>query len=288
MKYKITCESSADLNDDMYKKLGVSVIPFRITIGDEDYYDGKTITNSQLFEYLATCQKLPKTSALNELEYSDFFEEQLKDCDGIIHICISSLISSTYNNAITAAKKFDNVYVIDSLSLSSGIGLQVMYACSLRDRDVDIKKAVELIEKRRSAVQISFVVDKLTYLHKGGRCSALSLLGANLLNIKPCIVVKNGRMMVNRKYIGKLNKVLDKYVIETLAEYNNPDPTMCFITYSSATDDMLEITRKTLKEKATFKKVQETIAGCTVSTHCGPNTLGIIYYNDGKEPEITD
>ena len=288
MKYKITCESSADLNSDLYKKLGVPVIPFRITLGDEDFFDGKTINNNQLFEYLATCQKLPKTSAINELEYAEFFEEQLKECDGLIHICISSLISSTYNNAVTASKKFENVYVIDSLSLSSGIGLQVMYACSLRDRDVDIKKAVELVEKRKSAVQISFVVDKLTYLHKGGRCSALSLLGANLLNIKPCIIVKNGRMIVGRKYIGKLNKILDKYVIDTLNEYNNPDPTMCFLTYSSASEDMLEITRKTINEKANFKKVYETTAGCTVSTHCGPNTLGIIYYNDGGEPSITE
>lgn len=285
MKYKITCESSADLNQDMYKKLGVPVIPFRITLGSDDYFDGKNITNDQLFDYANSNSQLPKTSALNENDYTEFWEEQLKDCDGIIHLSISSKISSTYNNAVVAAKKFNNVYVIDSMSLSSGIGLQVIYATQLRDKEVDIEKAVELINKRRESVQISFVVDKLNYLYKGGRCSALSLLGANLLSIKPSIIVSNGRMIVGKKYIGKMHKILDKYIDETLNDFNNPDTSLCFITYSSATPEMLDVARKTLKDKGIFKNIVETTAGCTVSTHCGPNTLGIIYYNDGGKVE---
>ncbi len=285
MKYKITCESSADLNQDMYKKLGVAVIPFRITLGSDDYFDGKNITNEQLFEYVNSNSQLPKTSALNENDYTEFWEEQLKDCDGIIHFCISSKISSTYNNAVVASKKFNNVYVIDSMSLSSGIGLQVLYATELRDNQVDIEKAVELINKRREHVQISFVVDKLNYLYKGGRCSALSLLGANLLSIKPSIIVSNGRMVVGKKYMGKMHKILDKYIDETLKVFGNPDTSLCFITYSSATPEMLDVARKTLKEKGIFKNIIETTAGCTVSTHCGPNTLGIIYYNDGGKTE---
>lgn len=285
MKYKITCESSADLNQDMYKKLGVPVIPFRITLGSDDYFDGKNITNDQLFDYANSNSQLPKTSALNENDYTEFWEEQLKDCDGIIHFSISSKVSSTYNNAVVAAKKFNNVYVIDSMSLSSGIGLQVIYATQLRDKEVDIEKAVELINKRRESVQISFVVDKLNYLYKGGRCSALSLLGANLLSIKPSIIVSNGRMMVGKKYIGKMHKILDKYIDETLNDFNNPDTSLCFITYSSATPEMLDVARKTLKDKGIFKNIVETTAGCTVSTHCGPNTLGIIYYNDGGKVE---
>ena len=285
MKYKITCESSADLNQDMYKKLGVAVIPFRITLGSDDCFDGKNITNEQLFEYVNSNSQLPKTSALNENDYTEFWEEQLKDCDGIIHFCISSKISSTYNNAVVASKKFNNVYVIDSMSLSSGIGLQVLYATELRDNQVDIEKAVELINKRREHVQISFVVDKLNYLYKGGRCSALSLLGANLLSIKPSIIVSNGRMVVGKKYMGKMHKILDKYIDETLKDFGNPDTSLCFITYSSATPEMLDVARKTLKEKGIFKNIIETTAGCTVSTHCGPNTLGIIYYNDGGKTE---
>lgn len=283
MNYKITCESSADLNQDMYKKLKVGVIPFKITLGDKDYSDGIDVTNTQLFEFVENTKQLPKTSAINEFDYEEFFKEQLKDCDGLIHFCISSQISSTYNNALNASKKFKNVHIIDSMSLSSGIGLQVMYATKLRDKGVDIEEAVALINSRREHVQISFVVDKLNYLYKGGRCSALSLLGANLLAIKPSILVKNGKMIVGKKYMGKMHKILGQYILDTLEQFSNPDKSMCFITYSSATDEMLKVSKETLEKTGMFKKIIETTAGSTVATHCGPNTLGIIYYNDGGE-----
>ena len=283
MNYKITCESSADLNVDMYKKLKVGVIPFKITLGDKDYSDGIDVTNTQLFEFFEKTKQLPKTSAINEFDYEEFFKEQLKDCDGLIHFCISSQISSTYNNALNASKKFKNVHIIDSMSLSSGIGLQVMYATKLRDKGVDIEEAVALINSRREHVQISFVVDKLNYLYKGGRCSALSLLGANLLAIKPSILVKNGKMVVGKKYMGKMHKILGQYILDTLEHFSNPDKSMCFITYSSATDEMLKVSKETLEKTGMFKKIIETTAGSTVTTHCGPNTLGIIYYNDGGE-----
>ena len=283
MNYKITCESSADLNQDMYKKLKVSVIPFKITLGDKDFSDGIDVTNTQLFEYFENTKQLPKTSAINEFDYEEFFKEQLKDCDGLIHFCISSQISSTYNNALNASKKFKNVHIIDSMSLSSGIGLQVMYATKLRDKGVDIEEAVALINSRTEHVQISFVVDKLNYLYKGGRCSALSLLGANLLAIKPSIQVKNGKMIVGKKYMGKMHKILGQYILDTLEQFSNPDKSMCFITYSSATEEMLKVSKETLEKTGMFKKIIETTAGSTVTTHCGPNTLGIIYYNDGGE-----
>lgn len=281
MKYKITCESSADLNQEMYKKLKVPVVPFVITVGDKEYLDGVNITPQDLFDYFDKTKQLSKTSAINQATYEEFFEEQLKDCEGIIHFSISSDISSAYNNAVNASKKFKNVYIIDSRSLSSGIGLQVMYATKLRDKGVDIEEAVALINSRKDSVQISFVIDKLTYLHKGGRCSALSLLGANLLSLKPSIQVKNGKMIVGKKYVGKMQKVLDKYILDTLEEFGNPDKSLCFITYSSATPEMLEVAKNTLKKTKIFDQVIETTAGATVTTHCGPNTLGIIYYNDG-------
>lgn len=281
MNYKITCESSADLTQELYKKLKVGVIPFRITMGDKEYKDGEEITPADLFKYYDETKELPKTSALNQIDYEEFFEEQLKDCDGLIHFCISSQISSTYNNAINASKKFDNVYIVDSMSLSSGIGLQVMYATTLRDKGVDIKEAYALINNRKEDVQISFVVDRLNFLHKGGRCSALSLLGANLLSIKPSIQVKSGKMIVGKKYIGKMQKILDKYILDTLEQFDNPDKSVCIITYSTATPEMLAITHETLDKMGIFKKIIECHAGSTVSTHCGPNTLGIIFYNDG-------
>ncbi len=281
MNYKITCESSADLTQELYKKLKVGVIPFRITMGDKEYKDGEEITPADLFKHYDETKELPKTSALNQIDYEEFFEEQLKDCDGLIHFCISSQISSTYNNAINASKKFDNVYIVDSMSLSSGIGLQVMYATTLRDKGVDIKEAYALINNRKEDVQISFVVDRLNFLHKGGRCSALSLLGANLLSIKPSIQVKSGKMIVGKKYIGKMQKILDKYILDTLEQFDNPDKSVCIITYSTATPEMLAITHETLDKMGIFKKIIECPAGSTISTHCGPNTLGIIFYNDG-------
>ena len=278
MKYKITCESSADLNQDMYKKLGVAVIPFRITLGSDDYFDGKNITNEQLFEYVNSNSQLPKTSALNENDYTEFWEEQLKDCDGIIHFCISSKISSTYNNAVVASKKFNNVYVIDSMSLSSGIGLQVLYATELRDNQVDIEKAVELINKRREHVQISFVVDKLNYLYKGGRCSALALLGANILKIKPQIILSDGRMIVGKKYMGNMTKVVDKYIDDLLDSNPNPILEHVFITHSSPMPEAEKILTEKLENRG-FKYIHNTLTGGTISSHCGPNCIGVLFLN---------
>ena len=282
MSYKITCESSADLTQEMYEKNKISVLPFNITLGDKIVPDDENLTNQDLFDFFKETKTLPKTSALNSYDYEEFFKKENTEDEGIIHFCISSKVSSTYNNAVLASKEFKNVYVIDSLSLSSGIGLQVLYACQLRDKGVPIAEAVELINNRRSAVQISFMVDTLTYLHKGGRCSALALLGANVLGIRPSIKLENGKMNVGKKYVGKMHKILDKYVLDTLEEFNTPDNDLCFITYSSATDEMKDLVKATLKDKASFKKIKETTAGATVATHCGPNTLGIIYYNDGK------
>jgi DegV family protein with EDD domain len=266
----------------MYEKNKISVLPFNITLGDNIVPDDENLTNQNLFDFFKETKTLPKTSALNSYDYEEFFKKENTEDEGIIHFCISSKVSSTYNNAVLASKEFKNVYVIDSLSLSSGIGLQVLYACKLRDKGVPIAEAVELINNRRSAVQISFMVDTLTYLHKGGRCSALALLGANVLGIRPSIKLENGKMNVGKKYVGKMHKILDKYVLDTLEEFNTPDNDLCFITYSSATDEMKDLVKATLKDHASFKKVKETIAGATVATHCGPNTLGIIYYNDGK------
>lgn len=286
MAFKITCESSADLNADMYKKNNIGVIPFNITLGSDDFKDSIDITNNKLFSFFEENKVLPKTSALNSIDYEEFFKKENTEDEGIIHLSLSSKLSSTCEHAIEASKKFKNVYVIDSQSLSSGIGLQVLYAVSLRDKGVPIEKAVELITNRRDKVQISFVVDKLNYLHKGGRCSAVALLGSNLLGIKPSIIVSNGKMIVGKKYVGKIHKTLGKYVEDTLNEFNTPDNSLCFITYSSATEDMINVTKEALKEKGNFKKITETIAGCTVATHCGPNTLGIIYYNDEHPPKI--
>ena len=283
MAFKITCDSSADLTKELYEKNKISVIPFNITLGDDTFQDGTKLSNEEMFEYFQANKVLPKTSAINSYDYEEFFRKENTEDEGLIHLSISSKISSTYNNAVEASKQFDNVFVIDSMSLSTGLGIQVLFACKLRDKKIPIAEAVEIINRRREHVQISFVVDTLTYLHKGGRCSALAMLGATVLGIRPSIKVANGKMGVGTKYKGKIHKILDKYILDTLQEFNNPDPELCFLTYSSATDEMKKIAHDTLKDNAKFKKVIDTTAGCTVATHCGPNTIGIIYYNNIEE-----
>jgi len=209
MAFRVTCESSADLSKELYEKNNISVLPFTITLGENSFKDGQNENNEELFEYFNKNKVLPKTSALNIFDYQEFFKANNTEDEGLIHFCISSKVSSTYNNAIAAAKELKNIYVIDSESLSSGIGLQVLYACKLRDKGVPIAEAVELINNRKKHVQISFVVDTLTYLHKGGRCSAVAMLGANMLGIKPLLNLTDGELK-KESMVKNSKKALDR------------------------------------------------------------------------------
>lgn len=282
MKIAITSDSVCDLSKEQIKQNNIKILPLTINLGDDSFSDGVDITPAKIFEYVEKNKQLPKTSALNEFAYDEFFEEVLKEYDGIVHFTISSEISSCYNNCVRSATKHNNVYVIDSKNLSTGVGLLVMYACSLRDNNEKIENIVKKVTERIPCVQASFVVERLDYLHKGGRCSTIQLLGANILKIRPSILVKNGKMDMHKKYRGKMKDVVSEYVKDTLNEFNNYDDSLCFITYSSATPEMLESARKALQENAHFKNIVETTAGATVTSHCGENTLGILYFSNDK------
>ena len=196
---------------------------------------------------------------------------------------ISSGFSSSFNNAFLASKEFEDgkVRVIDSKNLSTGVGMQVLYACDLRDAGNTAEEIFDKVHNRRDNVQASFVIEKLDYLYKGGRCNSLQLLGANLLKIRPSILVSNGKMGMHNKYKGNMPGVVEKYFRDTLAEFNNPCHDFCFVTYSTATPEMLEAAKKVLDEYGKFKKVYYTEANATVTSHCGKNTIGLLYYNDG-------
>lgn len=280
MKIAITCDSVCDLSQELIKQNNISILPISIILGDETFADGVNINSQKIFDYVAKNKQLPKTSAINEFQYAEFFKEHLDGVDALIHFTISSDMSSCFNNAKKAASTLKNVYVIDSRNLSTGVGLQVLYACMLRDKGEKPENIVKKVEARKQFVQASFVVERLDYLYKGGRCSALQLLGANLLKIRPSIIVKNGKMDVHKKYRGKMKDVVKDYVKDTLNEFNTYDKSICFITYSSATEDMVEAAKSTLKEFANFENVYITTAGATVTSHCGENTLGILYYNN--------
>ena len=280
MKIAISTESTCDLSKDLIEENDIKIIPYTVILGDEEVSDNADVP-SKIFEYVSKTKKLPKTSAINEETYIDYFAGILKTYDAIIHIALSSGLSSSCSNAVKASEKFKNVYVIDSKSLSTGIGLLVLYAKKLIEQNIEPKLIVEKIETRIPNVQASFVVDKLDYLYKGGRCNALSYFGANILKIHPQIVVKEGTMKPSKKYRGKMEKVIDQYAKDTLEEFNNADKSIAFVTHTTATESMIDIAKNALLA-AGFENVYETTAGGTITSHCGENVLGILYINDGK------
>lgn len=277
MKIKITLDTACDLSQELIEKYDFATIPFMVTLGMDTYEDGK-IDTSQIFDYVTETGNLPKTSAINEESFYEFFSEIKKDCDAIIHFSISSHMSAACNNAINAAKRVDNVYVIDSHSLSTGIALLAIYAKELCDTSMDVQEIVKKINEKIDKVQASFVIERLDYLHKGGRCSSLAFFGANLLKLRPQIVVSDGKMKSTHKFRGKMPKVVTDYCYTALEENQNADKKICFITHSHATQEMVDAAYNVVKA-AGFETIYQTYAGCTVSSHCGKNTLGILFMN---------
>lgn len=284
MKIKVTSDSTSDLSPEIISKYNFSILPVKVMFGDNEYEDGKTITPEQLFKMCDEQKALPKTASINPSEYKEFFEEELKKdggYDAIIHFSISSQLSSLSQNAKIAADSLDEkVFVIDSQTLSTGIGLQMIYAYELSEKGINPEEIVKKVEERREGVQASFVIDTLKYLYKGGRCSRLAMFGANLLKIKPIIALKNGKMDVESKPRGKFDDVVMRYVDYILAKFNKIDKSRCFLTYSSLDQNLVKKIEERIKP--IFKEVLITRAGATVSSHCGPNTVGILYYADGE------
>lgn len=279
MKITISTESTCDLSQELIDKNNIKVIPYTIILGDEMVTDNADVP-SKIFKFVEETKELPKTSAINEMQYKEYFESLLKDCDAVVHISLSSGLTSSTSHAMTAAEKMKNVYVIDSKSLSTGIGLLVLYAAKLAEKGEEPESIVKKVEERVPFVQASFVVERLDYLFKGGRCSALSYFGANLLKIRPQIVVKDGTMKPAKKYRGKMERVIETYCADTLEEFNNADKSIGFVTYTTATPEMIANAKAALKN-AGFKEVVETTAGGTITSHCGEHVLGILYINDG-------
>ncbi len=279
-KIAISLDSACDLSKELIEKYDFKVIPFGVNLGDKFFYDGE-ISPEEIFEYADNNKTLPKTNAVNEEAFKEHFAKILNDYDAIIHFDISSDMSSTYQNAVNASKNFKNVYVVDSRTLSTAISLEAIYAKKLTETMDDTAKIVELVKKRIPAVQASFIIERLDYLYKGGRCSGLALLGANLLKIRPEIEVLNGNMKNTEKFRGKMADCVTKYCRATLEKYNHPDKSVIFITHSVADKELVDAAKAVVSEYG-FENVYETTAGCTVSSHCGKNTLGILYINDAE------
>lgn len=281
MKIAISTESTLDIPKELQKQYDISVIPFTVILGDKSGFDGD-ITPQEIFDYVDETGVLPKTAAVNEYQFDKYFSKLLRNYDAIIHISLSSDISSACQNAMVAASIMKNVYIIDSKSLSSGIALLAIYARKLADQGLKPEEIVEKVKARVPFVQASFVINSVNYLYKGGRCSGLSAFAAALFRIKPQIIVNEGKMSPHKKYRGKSEQCVEQYCKDTLEQFNNPDLSVAFITHSHATPEMVEIARKALQERG-FKTIYETVAQATITSHCGPKTLGILYINDGMK-----
>lgn len=283
MKIAISTESTLDIPKELQKEFEISTIPFTVILGDKSGYDGD-ITAQDIFDYVDETGILPKTSAVNEYQYDKYFSKLLRSYDAIVHISLSSCISSSYSNAVHAASIMKNVYIIDSKSLSTGIALLAIYARKLANKGLKPEEIVEKVEARVPYTQASFVINSLNYLYKGGRCSGLARFSAALFRIKPQIIVKDGKMQPQKKYHGRNEACVEQYCKDTLEEFDNPDLSIAFVTHSHATDEMRKIAYDALKRRG-FKKIYDTFAQATITSHCGPKTLGILFINDGLKEE---
>lgn len=277
-KVIITRDSSSDLSPEITEKLNIKTIPLGITLGDKTYRDGIDIDPDFVYKYHDEHGILPKTSASNVSEMIDFFKPFVDEGYAVVHFAISSKMSSTYQNTVIASQEFEDVYVVDTANLSTGEGLLVMKAAELSMEGKSAKEIFDTVTALVPYVDASFVIDNLEYLHKGGRCSAVAAFGANLLKLKPCIQVKDGAMGVCKKYRGKYIQTLREYVSERLTDHSDIDLDRVFVTHAGCDPEVVEEIRALVAETAPFKEIIVTRAGCTVSSHCGANTLGVLYF----------
>ena len=277
MNIKITSDSTCDLGH-LAEERGIQILPLQVNLDAMAYRDGVDITPEDIFAFVAKTKILPKTSAPSIGEYEDFFREQLKTADELIHFNISSKSSGSYSFAKQAAESFGGkVRVIDSKALSSGQGLLVLKAADLRDAGKSSKEIEEEIIKLRDRVNTSFVPDQLDYLHKGGRCSGMTMFVANALKIHPKIVMNDGQLMQGGKYRGQMVRCISQYIDDLKEQYPNYDKTRCFVTHSTAERELVESAIAKVKETFNFDEVIETVAGSIVTSHCGKGTLGVLF-----------
>ena len=280
MKIAISTESTVDLTKELIEKFDIKTVPFQILLGNDSYLDGD-ITTDEIIEFVNKNRILPKTGAVNDFQYEEHFTNILKDYDAIIHFSISGEMSSAYNNALRVSKKYKNVYVVDTRTLSTGIALLAIYARKLADSGLMPDVIYNKCLSRVSSVQASFVLQRLDYLYKGGRCNAVSYFAANVFHIRPQIIVKHGKMISGKKYRGNFGVVVNKYCQDVLAEFNKPDLSVGFVTYTTCDENIIKDAVSYLENQG-FKEIYVTRAGGTITSHCGENCLGILYINDGE------
>lgn len=281
MKIKITSDSTCDLGDKLIAQNDIGIFALQVILGENTYRDGE-IAPQAIFDYVAATGMLPKTSAGSTEEYTQFFKEQLASCEELIHFNISSKASSTHSAASIAAKQFKGkVKVIDSKALSTGQGLLVLKACDFRAQGMSSDEIAERITALTPKVNTSFVPDDLNYLHKGGRCSLAAMLGAKVLKLHPLIEEdREGQLIAKKKYMGSMERCIKTYVQDLRAQYRRYDKTRCFVTHSCADQSIIDIAKKEVADMFEFDEVIETVAGAIITSHCGRNTLGVLFISE--------
>lgn len=277
MNIKIISDSTCDLSPELIRQHDITITPLIVMKNGEEFHDGVTITPSEIFAHVASGGCLCSTAARSVGFYEDIFRTYAKQYDGVLQITISSDFSSSFQNASLAALEFENVRVVDSRNLSTGQGLVVLKACELAKTVSSMDELKRELDAYTSRIEASFVVDKLDYLVKGGRCSSAAALGANLLNLKPCIEVRDGKMIVGKKYRGNFAKCLSNYVKDRLEGREDIEEGTVFITYTQVSQEAHDAVLEAVHTYGHFETIYETIAGCTISCHCGPGTLGILF-----------
>ena len=277
MKIKITSDSTCDLSPELIEKYNITLIPLTVIKNGDAFQDGITITPADIFSHVAAGGDLCSTTAMNAGEYAEYFKRFAGEYDGILHINIGSGFSCSYQNACIAADDFENVRVVDSKNLSTGQGLVVLKACELAENCNSLDALYQEVQAFTEKIEASFLLDQLQYMVKGGRCSAAASLGANLLNLKPCIEVKDGKLSVVKKYRGNYAKCLASYVKERLDGRDDLERKTLFVTCTPVTDECFNAVKAAVDTYADFENIYWTEAGCTVSCHCGPGTLGVLF-----------
>jgi len=281
-KIKITCDSTCDLTPELYARHDIEVVPLQIRLGEELRTDGLDVTADELFDFAKRTGALPQTCAVTVGDYEDVFRRHTADGGSVIHINISNRLSACHQNACIAAEGMENVYVIDSLNLSSGSGQLALAAAEMAEAGMEAKDIAEKLTEMRDRLDVSFVLQTLEYLHKGGRCSGVAALGANLLRLRPEIIVHEGAMTVGRKYRGSAEKTVLDYIRGRLEGNENVVPERIMVTHTAMDSAIVQAAMDLVRSLHPFREVIETSAGSTIASHCGPGCLGVLFFRKEK------
>ena len=276
-KIVIASDSTSDLSPELIAQYGIQILPLGVALGESQYTDGVDIDPDFIYAHYEKTGELPKTSAINIADFEDFFKKHTADGASMVFFTISSDMSSTHNNARLAAESFERVHVVDTRNLSTGGGLLVIKACEMASEGKTAEEIAETCRVLAPCVDASFIIDSLEFLYKGGRCSALAAFGANMLSLKPCIVVKDGKMGVGKKYRGKFGSVLPKYISDRMGDASDIIKDHIFVTHAGCDQAVIDASVAEVRAIAPQAAIHVTRAGCTISSHCGRNTLGVLF-----------